>query len=78
MFTKELLKLSNGVSDSHGIWCPLLDLISRDRLNRYLTLKRISDYSELILATTKSAIRFKHDRTIWVSIQKRNDVRQAL
>ena len=62
MFTKELLKLSNGVPDSHSIQYPLLDLISRDRLNRYL--KRISDSSELVLEATKSAKekRFKLDR----------------
>ena len=64
IFTKELLKLSNSVPDSHSIWYSLLDLISRDRLNRYLTLKRISNFSELVLETTKSATekRFKYDR----------------
>jgi hypothetical protein len=64
MFTKELLKLSNGVPGSQSIWYPLLDLVSTDRLNRYLTLKRIKDCSELVLETTKLATekRFKQDR----------------
>ena len=64
MFTKELIKLNNGVPDSHSIWYPLLDLVSTDRLNRYLTLKRIKDCSELVLETTKLATekRFKQDR----------------
>jgi len=63
-FTKELIKLSNGVPDSHSIWHPLLDMVSTDRLNRYLTLKRIKDCSELVLETTKLAIekRFRQDR----------------
>jgi hypothetical protein len=64
MFTKELIKLSNGVPNSHSIWYPLLDLVSTDRLNRCLTLKRIKDCSELVLETTKLAKEksFKQDR----------------
>ena len=64
MFTKELIKLSNGVPESHSIWHPLLDLVSTDRLNRYLTLKRIRDCSELVLETTRSATDRKDSKEI--------------